>query len=264
MAPPLSTIPILHPHPPFFSRATVSGLTDSPGIDSFVSSFLSTMNEDTTMNEDISREGLTTEKICQLGRLFLASHNHAIVKVSEFRKVNLPKINHILGTEYAGAICDVDECMAPHHGEILPENIDAVTRMVKTGFNVAIYSNMKAGGRYEPFVKTVREKTGYQIPVVTSRFAKPDKRGFLEAKEALSLGKEGKAVMIGDNFVTDGGCIHAGIPFIQVAPILTPETFFKKLKRMPQTGSRRFYSWLSRAYDTLLDRYVLTDEDLKY
>lgn len=70
--------------------------------------------------------------------------------------------------------------------------------------------------------------------------------------------------MIGDNFVTDGGAIKAGIPFVQVEPIKTPgEGALKKIKRSFQTGSRGFYTGVSNVYDFIGGRRVLRDKDFE-
>lgn len=214
------------------------------------------------MKQDVCREGVTPEKLLQLGRLFLPENNHAIVKVSKFNLIDLKRINEILGTNFKGAILDVDECMAPHHGNILPENTEATIRMIQDGIRVVIFSNMKASERYTPVIQTVKNRTGFEIEVILSCFAKPDPRGFQEAQEALRLGENEQTAMIGDNFVTDGGCIRAGIPFIKVDPIRTNESWGKKLKRSPQTKSRAFYSGISAFYDYIGNRQVLRDRDL--
>jgi predicted HAD superfamily phosphohydrolase YqeG len=136
--------------------------------------------------------------------------------------------------------------------------------MINEDIRIAIFSNMKAGTRYMPFIETVKAGTGREIPIITSRYPKPDPRGFLESSEKLQLSQKDQVVMIGDNFVTDGGCIRAGIPFIKVDPVPTDESIFKKLTRSPQTASRKFYSLVSNIYDAILARDVLKDEDLRF
>jgi len=214
------------------------------------------------MPEDISREGLTGEKIAQLGRLFVPSLNHAIAKVSSFSVIDIAIINELLGTNFQGVILDIDECVAPHHGEVLTENVDSIIAIVNQGVKIVIFSNMKASERYNPLIETVREATGYEIKVIMSRYAKPDPRGFQECVEGLQLSEGEDALMIGDNFVTDGGAIHSGIPFVKVKPIKTPEEgVLRKIKRSFQTGSRGFYTGVSNAYDFIGSRRVLKDED---
>jgi len=214
------------------------------------------------MSEDISREGVTFEKVAQLGRLLVPDLNHAIAKVGRFALIDLARINELLGTNFRGVILDFDECVAPHHGEATEENEVALTEMVRQRIKLVIFSNMKASERYRALIAAILEQTGYEIRVITSRYAKPDPRGFAECLEALELEESEEAVMIGDNFVTDGGAISAGIPFIRVSPIKTEgEPILKRAKRSFQTGSRAFYALISDLYDLLLKRKVLRDDD---
>jgi len=216
------------------------------------------------MQEDISREGLTGEKVKQLVRLFVPSLNHAIAKVSSFSIIDISRINELLGTNFKGAILDIDECVAPHHGEVLPENVDSIIAMASQGVKIVIFSNMRVSERYASLIEAVQGSTGYEIKVITSRYAKPDPREFQECVEALQLSDGEDALMIGDNFVTDGGAIKAGIPFVKVKPIKTSgEGFKKKLKRSAQTGSRGFYTGVSNAYDFVGRRRVLRDKDFE-
>ncbi|MFC1655359.1 HAD-IA family hydrolase [Patescibacteria group bacterium] len=210
------------------------------------------------MKEDISREGLTSEKLLQPLYLLRPKNNHAIAKVQEFTQIRLQRINELLGKDYKGAILDIDECTAPHHGEILPENLEHVVEMIQDGTRVVIFSNMKASDRYNAII----DATNGAVKVHTSQFAKPDARGFLECCDELNLLPH-EVVMIGDNFITDGGSIRAGIDFIKVEPIKTEgESIGKKLKRLPQTATRWFYSKLSNLYDKISKRKVLKPDDI--
>lgn len=216
------------------------------------------------MKEDISREGLTGEKLKQLGRLFIPSLNHAIAKVSSFSVIDIARINELLGTNFRGVILDIDECVAPHHGEVLEENVEAIIDMVSDRVKLVIFSNMKASERYNPLIQAVKEATGYDIRIITSRYAKPAPRGFEECVSELGLNDGEEALMIGDNFVTDGGAVKAGIPFVKVKPIKTPgEGALKKIRRSFQTGSRGFYTGISNVYDFIGGRKVLKDEDFR-
>ncbi len=150
-------------------------------------------------------------------------------------------------------ILDIDECVAPHHGEVLPENVDHIVEMVQQGIKVIIFSNMKASERYQPII----DKTGGAVGVHMSKHAKPDSRGFIECCERMNLDPE-KVIMVGDNFITDGGAIRAGIDFVKVEPIKTEgEPVLKKIKRLPQLATRWFYEKLSNLYDKILNRRVI-------
>jgi len=220
------------------------------------------MNE--IVQHDVSREGLSMAKVRQLGRLFVPSLNHAIVKVNVFRNINVAKINELLGTNFRGIILDIDECVAPHHGEILPENVDAIMAMIADGVKLVIFSNMKASDRYNAVIERASREFGYDIKVIMTPHGKPDERGFEASLKELKLAADEQALMIGDNLVTDGGSISAGIPFVKVRPLQTPgESGFKRAKRAFQTSSRSFYGIVSNLYDTVSGRRVLRDEDFE-
>lgn len=211
--------------------------------------------------QDISREGVTMDKAWQLGRLFRPKNNHAIAKVEKFANIDIQKLNELLGANFKGVILDVDECVSPHHEEVLDVNVDAIIEMINQGIKIVIFSNMKLSDRYVPLIEKVKESTGFEIKIITSKHAKPDPRGFEESVEALNLGEGEDVLMIGDNFLTDGGSIRAGIPFIKVKPIKTEGEGIKGVKRWPQRGLRAAYSGVSNLYDLVGQRRVLKDED---
>ncbi|MFH1218708.1 MAG: hypothetical protein V1679_02605 [Candidatus Peregrinibacteria bacterium] len=216
------------------------------------------------MIEDKSREGLTGEKVWQLGRLFRPKWNHAIAKVSEFGVIEIERINEELKMNVKGVILDIDECVAPHHGDVLDKNIVPIINMVQQGVRIVIFSNMKSSERYDSLIKAVAETTRYQIKVITSDYAKPDKIGIKECVDSLELGENEDVIMIGDNFLTDGGSIQAGVPFVKVKPIKTEgESFLDKVKRSVQRGSRGFYTGVSNVYDFIGRRKVLRDVDFQ-
>lgn len=213
------------------------------------------------MKEDISREGVTNEKILQLGRLFRPKNNHAIAKVEKFASIDIAKLNELLGTNFKGVILDVDECVAPHHGEVLQENVDAIIAMVNQGIKIVIFSNMKMSDRYDTLIEKVKDATGFEMKIITSPYAKPDAQGFIDCVKELGLKAGEDELMIGDNFNTDGGSIQVGIPFVRVRPIKTEGEGIKGVKRWPQRGLRSFHAGVSNLYDVVGGRRVLKDED---
>lgn len=208
--------------------------------------------------QDKSREGLTSAKFLQPFRLLNPENTYAIAKVSAFSKINIARINALLNLQIQGIILDIDECVAPHHGEILPENVAKITEMIKEGIRLVIYSNMEATDRYNPLIETVRNETGYTIKVMTNIPAKPAKQGFETCAKELDLPPENIA-MVGDNFLTDGGAIQAGMNFIKVKPIESPQI---SGKRRIQKGFRSMSEGISNFHDRLTQRKVLTDDDL--
>ena len=85
--------------------------------------------------------------------------------------------------------------------------------MIKNWWKIVIFSNMKKSDRY-------KNLEALWIEVITSKYAKPDKRWFDECIDLIWIDKW-KIVMIWDNFLTDGWAIQVWIDFIKIEPILT-------------------------------------------
>lgn len=199
-------------------------------------------------HQDKSREGLTIQKIIQPFLLCLPRNNHAIAKLELFSSLDVQALSDMFHKNIQGIILDIDECIAPHHGEILPENIAKILEIIARDIKIVVYSNMKKSDRYQAL-----EMAG--VPVYTGH-AKPDPRGFQECCEMMSLSAT-QVLMVGDNFVTDGGAIRAGIDFVKIQPVHTVgESFVKQIKRLPQRFFRWIFSQVSDGYDVVLDRKV--------
>lgn len=207
-------------------------------------------------NEDISREGLTLAKLQQPLRLIHAPNSHAIAKLSSFQKFNLARINALLGTDFQGVILDVDECIAPHHGRIDLANFDKIMEMVEEGLHFVIHSNMKANDRYDEILESGKGS----IALLKSRYPKPDPRGFDECVDLLKLPRD-KVIAVGDNFLTDGGAIQVGIPFVHIDPIRG--NIIQQMARAYQVIPRDLAAYVSDFYDFTTDRKVLRDEDME-
>jgi len=206
--------------------------------------------------EDINREGLTWPKLLQPVRLLYPANNYACVKVRKFTDIVVQQINELFGIDIRGVILDIDECVAPHHGEIAPENVQAIIEMTAAGIKVKIFSNMKESDRYDALIKTTQGK----VSVHKSRYAKPDHRGFMECCDNMNLPVK-NVLMIGDNLMTDGGAVRAGIALALVQPYPTDnESHGQVLKRFPQRACRTLSGMLSDAYDRVLHRNVLTSQ----
>lgn len=160
------------------------------------------------IDTDVSREWITYSKIVHLFRLLFQSQTTKVLAYAKtFSDIDFAKLK---ASWIQAIILDVDDCIAPHHGEILPENKDIIEWLLKD-FKIVVFSNMKKSNRYEELEKL-------WIQIVTSPFAKPDARWFEQCLETLWTRAE-QTVCIWDNYVTDGGCKNAGIEFIKVSPI---------------------------------------------
>lgn len=187
-----------------------------------------------SLPKDHSREGLTLLKLLHAFSLFLPKNTITLARLKKFSDLDLTKIKN--GPDVKGIILDVDGCIAYNHQEILPENLQKIKELTDLGIKIVIYSNMIWSPRYEKLKN---------VTVLTGVTAKPSKKGFEMALKMLSLPKE-NVVVIGDNYLTDGGAIKLGIPFIHVEPL--PEKSHS-LKTKINNSLRRFFIWLSKKYE---------------
>ena len=173
-------------------------------------------------SSDKSREGFTLQKWVHLLRVIFSSRATKVLEAYEtFGNVDFV---WLWNSWKRGIILDIDECVAPHHWKILPKNIDIIKWLISVWWKIVIFSNMKKSDRYG-------ELEEYGIQVITSTYAKPDVRWFLESCKTLDIPHE-QAIMIGDNYLTDGGALSAGIDFIKIRPIETPEESRKLWRRV--------------------------------
>jgi predicted HAD superfamily phosphohydrolase YqeG len=179
------------------------------------------------MEKDTSREWTTFAKIKHAFNLFFANkHIDSFNFVDRFSEIDFDELKNIWKK---WIILDIDDCIAPHHGKILSENLNIIKELVANWWKIVVHSNMKKTSRYEELEK-------FWIQIITSLYAKPDKRWFEECLEALWLDAD-KVVMIWDNFITDGWSIEAWIDFIKVKPIEAIEKN-KSLSRIVQIMMR--------------------------
>jgi uncharacterized protein len=157
------------------------------------------------------REGLTGAKVFRFISLpFQPSRLSTYISVKRFEEIPLEILSRD-GME--GILLDADGTLGPHHtcsfeGSVL----DHVRAMLQQGFKVAIYTNA-AEDRFQTF-----EELG--VKIVNNVPPKPDRDGFeIAMKEFLELSNPSKVCMIGDNYITDGGAIDAGMRFIHVQPV---------------------------------------------
>lgn len=168
-----------------------------------------------------SREGFTWAKLLHFVTLpFAPEKLKTFLAVKRFEEV---PIDPMLEAGIKGVLIDADGTLCKHHGrEFSPAVIEHVQKMISAGLKVGIYTNAFED-RFEIF-------TGVEI--ITNVQAKPDPRGFLAAmKNHLQIENPSEVCMIGDNYITDGGAISAGMQFIYVQPIRGKENLFHSLFR---------------------------------
>ena len=188
------------------------------------------------------REGLTGAKISRFLSLpFQPSRLSTYISVRRFEEVPLDILSQD-GIE--GILLDADGTLGPHHTRSFESSVlEHVEAMLKQGLKVAIYTNA-AEDRFQVF-----EELG--VKIVNNVPPKPDSVGFeIAMKEFLGLSDPSKICMIGDNYITDGGAIDAGMRFIHVQPVAGNEPLIHATTRylayvcarihrkIPQTISR--------------------------
>ena len=168
-------------------------------------------------------EGLTWAKLSRFIALFFQpSRSSTYLSAKRFEEV---PIEILLNDGIKGILLDADGTMGPHHTRVFePAILDHVQRMLQQGLNVAIYTNA-ADDRFQSF-----EKIG--VKIVNNVPPKPDRTGFIKAmKNFLELGDPLKVCMLGDNYITDGGAVDAGMRFIHIQPVSGNEPFIHALTR---------------------------------
>jgi predicted HAD superfamily phosphohydrolase YqeG len=143
-------------------------------------------------------------------------------------------IDHLISDGIKGVLLDADGTLGPHHTRVFSESVrDHIAKMLASDLRVAIYTNAMED-RFEAFEG---------VAIVTDVPPKPDPRGFgIAMKKYLQLDDPATVCMIGDNYITDGGAIDAGMRFIHVQPVPGPENPFHRATRFIAYLFARLYS----------------------
>ncbi len=174
-------------------------------------------------NSPQHRERLTWAKAARFLALpFAAARVDTFMRVKRFEEVS---VDELVARGIEGILLDADGTLAPHHAREFDASVlNHVRAMLEKGLRVAIYTN--AGeDRFQSFQK-MGVKVARDLP------AKPDPYGFRAAMtDFLQLRDPAKVCMIGDNYLTDGGAIDAGMHFIHVQPVRGDEPFLHSATR---------------------------------
>ena len=177
------------------------------------------------------REGLKWVKIRRFLTLpFSPKSLSTYMAVKRFEDV---PIDRLTTDGIQGILLDADGTLGPHHTRVFSEPVrNHVAQMITAGLRVAIYTNAMED-RFESFEG---------VTIVTDVPPKPDPRGFeIAMKKYLQLDDPAAVCMIGDNYITDGGAIDAGMRFIHVQPVPGPEKFFHRATRALACRIARWY-----------------------
>jgi HAD superfamily phosphatase (TIGR01668 family) len=178
------------------------------------------------------REGLKWVKIRRFISLpFSPKSLKTYRSVKQFEDV---PIDRLVADGIQGVLLDADGTLGPHHTRVFSESVrNHVAKMIAAGLRVAIYTNATED-RFDAFEG---------VAIVTDVPPKPDPRGFeIAMKKYLQLDDPATVCMIGDNYITDGGAIDAGMRFIHVQPVPGPENFFHRATRFIAYLFAKLYS----------------------
>lgn len=185
------------------------------------------------IKKDIYRGGITFDKILQVFRLFLPKNTKTLLFLKNFRDFDIDSLNDSFSREIKGIILDFDDFIAFEHGKILPENFEHIKKLVLKGVKFTILSNGNDLTRFE----NLRDF----VSVVSGVRAKPSKESFEKALADLGFSKR-NVIMMGDNYLTDAGCVSVGIDFVYVEPIyFSGLSFKKKIIKAPYRLFKRFF-----------------------
>ncbi|HUS64790.1 MAG TPA: hypothetical protein VMZ28_09630 [Kofleriaceae bacterium] len=220
-----------------------------------------------------SREstGAAVKNWRQLGRVLRPRNTVTLARAHRFTSIDVGKLNAHRATlgqrPLRALILDVDETMAPHHGRISAANKEHIRALVAQGITVGIYSNARddaTPGRAEDFAE-LRTMGVYIAGEHVA--AKPNRAGFDEVTRGLIAHAHAQGhtlaadevAMVGDNYMTDGGAIQAGLAFVKVRPVKTDERPFRRpmgtlLKRSFQRATRAYASAAALAWDRVSGR----------
>ena len=185
-----------------------------------------------SIQSDTPREGLKWVKIKRfLTLLFTPKSLKTYKAVQRFEDV---PIEDLTADGIKGVLLDADGTLGPHHTRVFSESVqNHLKQMISKGLRVAIYTNAMED-RFEVFEGAT---------IVSDVPPKPDPQGFRVAMtKYLQLDDPSTVCMIGDNYITDGGAIDAGMRFIHVQPVPGPENLLHRLTRNIAYRFARLYS----------------------
>jgi len=178
------------------------------------------------------REGLKWVKVARFLSLpFSPAGFRTYLAVQRFEDV---PVDRLIADGIKGVLLDADGTLGTHHTRSFPEPVIAhIQKMLAKDLRVAVYTNASED-RFEQLKG---------VAVVTDVPPKPDRRGFEQAmRRFLQMEDPREVCMIGDNYLTDGGAVLAGMRFIHVQPVPGNENIFHRTTRALACLVARFYS----------------------
>lgn len=145
------------------------------------------------------REGFSLGKAGFYFEILRGRTRNADALLEKFTDFDVDKLRELTGKQIKSLLIDIDSCIAPAYGEILPENVEKIKELIAKGVQIGVYSNCNMTERLKPL-------TDLGIRIYEGVHPKPMAEGFLEACEEFGF-DPASTWMIGDNPATDGGAV---------------------------------------------------------
>jgi len=188
-----------------------------------------------TLASDQSREGLNLTKVGHAFTLpFRPAMTRTIVPQANFVDLDFEKIL----AQSRGLVIDVDATLVAHHSnEFSPEVLDML-QALRHVIKICIFSNNNQ--LRQPLIEM-------DLPFVTNVKPKPHPDGFdIAARKYLGHFPE-NCTMIGDNLLTDGGALRAGLKLALTNPVPGPEGLGHRV-------TRSYGHLVKKVHDSLANR----------
>ena len=140
-------------------------------------------------------------------------------------------------------LIDVDDCIAPAYGDILPQNIEKIAELLDAWFALWILSNG---------IK-IRERTkvllGMWVKLCTPSVSKPNPQAFVEASQKIGHHPH-QVVMLGDDISKDGGALQSYNGQAVLAGYIPVEPIWNSLLNIPPKkwmnfGVKKISRWIA-------------------
>ena len=193
------------------------------------------------------RERLTWPKIVRFVSLpFCSERLETLFVVQRFEDIPSTKL---INMGIQAVLLDADGTLGPNHTRTFSESkVHHVRYLKEAGLQVGIFTNADEN-RFEQFEGVCVAKN---VP------AKPCTIGFLEAmRQTLGMDDPSQVCMIGDNYITDGGAVDAGMKFIYVETIKGNESLIHRLFKAWGFFWARFHGKLVRLEKTSVGSMAL-------
>lgn len=197
-----------------------------------------------------SREGITSDKMIHLAQvLFLGKTRKTLAYLDRFDHIDIEALQEHTNKKIKNIILDIDGCLAPAYGDILPEYVKFIDTLLEKKIQFGVLSNCKTMRRLN-----VLKARG--IPVYEGHHPKPSRLAFIEACNQFGFDPN-ETLMVGDNPGTDGGAVDVLLGFILIKAIPDNKEFYKWYKHfvMPFQNISRYCGVWATTYKNNNIRY---------